>query len=133
MKLNEMSPQLTPVVAKKATKTVNAVKQGMRELSIGKASVTMNVMSPLKVEIIVEFPKWLDSSTIRIVYDEFERAIKNADVDGHIQKLELGNGVGEEFVEALLQGLKPGMKLNAEAFFPTFAYEITWQNILPKK
>ena len=31
------------------------------------------------------------------------------------------------FVEAILQGLKPGMTVKAEAFFPTLAYEVKWE------
>jgi hypothetical protein len=69
---------------------------------------------------------------IDAVDDDFKFALKQADVDGHIFKLEVGNATGSHFVEAMISGLKPGMTVKAEAFFPTLEYEITFKQIMKK-
>lgn len=130
MKLNEMSPVLTPVISKKASKTLNAVKKAIKPF--GKADVQMNVLSETSVEIVAEFQHWLRSETIDEVYDEMKYVINKADEEGHLFSVDVGNGVGADFVEAILSGLRPGMPVKAEAFFPTIAYEVKWKNVMKK-
>jgi hypothetical protein len=70
---------------------------------------------------------------INEAYSDITRAIVKADVNGHIQKQE-ETGSGANFVEALLTGLRPGMKpVMVEAFFPTLMFDITWKNIVSSK
>lgn len=129
MKLNEMSPVLTPVISKKATRTFNTVKKESKRF--GKANAEMKVLSETSVRIDLDFQHWMRPESIDDAYDELSYAIKKVDVEGHIHSLdEVGHGA--EFVEALLTGLKPGMKLSAEAFFPTLSFEIKWKNIIKK-
>lgn len=130
MKLNEMSPVLTPVISKKASKTLNAVKKAIKPF--GKADVQMNVLSETSVEIIADFQRWLPPETIDEVYDEMKYVINKADEEGHLFSVDVGNGVGADFVEAILSGLRPGMPVKAEAFFPTIAYEVKWKNVMKK-
>lgn len=118
-------------VSKKANRALSASKKALK--SFGKFKVEMNVLSPLSVEIVVEFQQWLREESIQDAYDKFIYAIKQSDTDGHIEKIEDGNGNGPKFVEALLSGLRPGYKVIAEAFFPTLAYEVTWKNVVTKK
>lgn len=131
MKLNEMSPVLTPIISKKATKTLNAVKKALKPY--GKSDIQMNVLSETSVEIVVDFQKWMAPETILDAYQEMEYSIKKADEEGYLFSVTIGNGHGADFVEAILQGLKPGMTVKAEAFFPTLAYEVKWKNIIKKK
>lgn len=131
MKLNEMSPVLTPVISKKASKTLNAVKKALKPY--GKADVQMNVLSETSVEIVADFHLWLRPETILDAYQEMEYSIKKADEEGHLFSVTVGNGVGADFVEAILSGLRPGMPVKAEAFFPTLAYEVKWKNVIKKK
>jgi hypothetical protein len=130
MKLNEMSPVLTPVISKKATKTFNAVKKALKPY--GPAVFEMKTLSETSVEITADFQRWLAPETILDAYQEMEYTIKKADEEGHLFKVEVGNGVGADFVEAILSGLRPGMPVKAEAFFPLLAYEVTWKNIIKK-
>lgn len=70
---------------------------------------------------------------VEAVCSDITDTIYDADVDGHINKLE-EDGSGPQYAEALLQGLKPGMKpIMVEAFFPTFIWEITCKNIISFK
>lgn len=131
MKLNEMSPVLTPIISKKATKTLNAVKKALKPY--GKSDIQMNVLSETSVEIVADFHVWLRSETILDAYEEMAYSIKKADEEGYLFSVTFGNGHGADFVESILQGLKPGMTVKAEAFFPTLAYEVKWKNIIKKK
>lgn len=63
-----------------------------------------------------------------------KHAITSADKEGYISSIEIGEvSVGENFVEAILSGLRPGMPVIAEAFFPTISYEVKWKNIMKCK
>lgn len=128
MKLDEMVNVLTPPTAKKAAKTLSAFKKRIK--SFGKAEVEMKLLSPTSVEIVAEFQHWLSPESIDDVYSEMEDVIKKADTEGHIMTVEVGNGVGANFVEAILSGLRPGMPVKAEAFFPTIAFEVKWKNLM---
>ena len=99
----------------------------------GKAKFEMKVLDPLKVQIIIEMQKFMHPESIEDAYSELTRTITKADVNGHIHKLE-ESGSGTQFVEALLTGLRPGMKpIMVEAFFPTIMFDITWKNIVSSK
>lgn len=131
MKLFEMAAdkQLTPVIAKRATKVVNAIKKAVK--NYGKNTVTLNVLTETSARIDIDFHQWMRAESITDIYDELSYLIKKTDVEGYINSLE-EVGHGAEFVEALLSGLKPGMSLRAEAFFPTISFEIKWKNIIKK-
>jgi hypothetical protein len=96
-----------------------------------KLSVTVD--SPYKATVTIDFQNWMRPETIDDVDEMFKDALKRADVNGHIHQLEVGAAHGSEFVEAMLSGLKPGMSLKAEAFFPTLEYVITFKQIVSKR
>ena len=131
MKLLEVAgATLSPDIEKKSNKIFSAVKK--ETARYGKAKFEMKALEPLKVQIIVEMQKFMHPEDINDAYSEITRAIVKADVNGHIQKQE-ETGSGANFVEALLTGLRPGMKpIMVEAFFPTLMFDITWKNIVSK-
>lgn len=132
MKLFEVTTMtLKPDVQKKAEKTLKAVKKEMTRY--GKCDVELKPLSEVQCEIMVDFHRYMHPEDIDQAYDDFKDAIKRSDAEGHIFKIEDGNGVGSQFAEALLTGLRPGMVVKAEALFPTLAYEITWKNIVSRK
>jgi hypothetical protein len=93
----------------------------------------VKVESPYKARITIDFQRVMDPKSIIAADEDFEFALSTADVNGHIHKLEVGNSNGPEFVEAFLSGLRPGMKLNAEAFFPTLEYVVTFKQVISRK
>lgn len=123
---------LTPAIRIKAAKTLNAVKSLVK--SYGQAKVEIVVITETSVEIVVDFQHWLRPETIGDVYDEMRNIILKADTEGHIFSVSAGDhAVGEHFVEAILSGLRPGMPVKAEVFFPTISYEIKWKNVISRK
>ncbi len=121
---------LDPEVSKMASKTMTEVKANLK--SFGKADYQIVPKSAFKAEIVVNFKKVLDPRMIRNASALFYDAIDEADVNGRTASIqETGNG--ENFVEAVIAGLKPGMVVKAEAFFPTLSYEITWKQMIKKK
>ena len=125
-------PTLTPVITKSASKTLKAVKAILK--SYGKANVQMNVLSETSVEFVADFQHVVSPSGIQNVYVDMKHAITSADAEGYISSIEIGEvSVGEHFVEAILSGLRPGMPVIAEAFFPTISYEVKWKNIINRK
>lgn len=91
------------------------------------------VTSPYEARMTIEFQNVLDPKSIDYADEDFKDALKRADVNGHIHKLEVGNATGSEFVEAILSGLKPGMMVKADAFFPTLEWVITFKQIVSRK
>lgn len=129
---NTSTTVLNTVIAKNATRTLNAVKTILK--SYGKANIYMNVLSETSVEIVADFQHIVSPGGIQNVYIDMKYAINSADKEGYISSIEIGEvSVGENFVEAILSGLRPGMPVVAEAFFPTISYEVKWKNIMKRK
>lgn len=110
--------------AKRTERAINDALKSWFEIRGEKVVVTKEADNVFRFTI--DFKHWMRSSTIADVDREFEDAIKRSDKEGHMKSVELGNANGDEFVEALLSGLRPGMKVIAEAFFPTLEYVVTW-------
>jgi hypothetical protein len=126
------TPVLNTVIAKNATRTLTAVKTILK--SYGKANIYMNVLSETSVEIVADFQHIVSPGDIQNVYIDMKSAINSADKEGYISSIEVGEvSVGENFVQAILSGLRPGMPVVAEAFFPTISYEVKWKNIMKRK
>lgn len=121
---------LTPDIQKKANRIFNAAK---KEISrYGKCKAELKPVKDNKIEIIFEMQHFMHPGDIKNAYEDVTDAIKKADTEGHIFDLQ-ETGSGENFVEALLTGLRPGMKpVMVEAFFPTFMWDITWKQIISK-
>jgi hypothetical protein len=121
---------LTPDIQKKATRIFNAAKKEMARY--GKSKAELKPVKDNMVELIFEMQRFMHPEDIKAAYEDVTDAIKRADTEGHIFKLE-ETGSGEHFVDAMLGGLRPGMKpIMVEAFFPTFMWDITWKNIVSK-
>ena len=132
MKLTEMQDiVLIPMVSKKSAKLLQRMKKAV--LQYGPATVTARPISPTTVEFIAEFHRWLRPDSIEDVYSDMAHEVHLLDEEGWVHTDGPGdNAVGAEFVEAILMGLRKGMKLDAEAFFPTLSYEVKWKNIISK-
>jgi hypothetical protein len=113
-------------IDKYATRTKRAVEAALKSwMEVRGEKVEMTKLAENKFQFEIDFQHWMRSETIADVNREFEDAIRRSDKEGHIFKIE-ADGVGDEFVEALLSGLRPGMKLTAEAFFPLVSFTVTW-------
>jgi len=132
--LNE-SAEVSREMQTNFNRTAAAVRKTLKPWFENKEQVRVEVLSEKSAKFLIEFNYWMRPETIVDVHNEFEEAIKKADVNGHIQSIEEGNSTGEHYVEAMLGGLKPGMKVKAEAFFPTMEKIVTWQIVTrrPKK
>lgn len=117
--------------AKRTERAINAALKSWFE--VRGERVVVNKEAENVFRFVIDFNHWMRPSTIADVYREFEDAIKRSDKEGHMKSVEQGNSVGDEFVEAMLSGLRPGMKLTAEAFFPTLEYVVTWQVVTRRK
>lgn len=95
--------------------------------------LTVTVQGTHEATMTIDFQNWMRPETIDDADDMFKDALKGADVNGHIHKLEVGNAHGSHFVEAMLSGLKPGMNIKSEAFFPTLEYVITFKKIMSRR
>jgi hypothetical protein len=132
--LNE-SAEVSREMQQNFNRTAAAIRKELKPFFEQKETVKVEVLSPNSAKFTIDFNYWLREETIRDVHQEFEDAIKKSDVNGHIQSIEEGNSHGDQYVEALLSGLRRGMKVKVEAFFPTAEKIVTWQIVTrrPKK
>jgi hypothetical protein len=132
MNLAEMvSNTLDPSVAAKTKKVMNAFASELKRFD-KKAKVEMEVVGPFHVKITSDLQHYMSPEDINNMWEDLTDAVSKADTEGHIFKME-EEGSGEYFVQGLLSGLRPGMKLNAEAFFPTVGFSIKWKQIVSSK
>jgi hypothetical protein len=132
MKLNEVATALTPDIAKKANKAVKFIKSEIK--NSGKYTLTVEPKSENKAVFVMEFQRYVPELDMKAIDEDFKFAIEQSDEEGHIFKIEVGDAAhGYKFVDSILGGLRPGMEIKAEAFFPTFAYEVTWKMIMKKR
>lgn len=129
----------TDVVSKEMytniSRTTKAVKTEIKRYSEQKEQVIVKVDAPNKATYLIEFNRYMDPKDIVSMHKDLVDAIKASDVNGHIQSIEDTGSSGEGTVEAILGGLRKGMKVLPEAFFPTVQYTVTWQIVTrrPKK
>ena len=135
MNLNEVTGTFDPSFAKYLKKAEGAVRSELKSYFKHKPSPKLEVTfeKPFEARVTLDFQQWLHPGDIDAVDEDFADALKKADVNGHIHKLEVGNAHGSHFVEAMISGLKPGMTVKAEAFFPTLEYVITFKQIISKR
>ena len=95
-------------------------------------NLEIKLESSYKARITLEFQHWLDSKDIDAADEDFKFAIEQADTEDNIHKLEIGDASGSEFYEVVLGGLRPGMNVKAEAFFPTLEYVVTFKQLIRK-
>jgi hypothetical protein len=132
MKLNEVATALDPTISKKVQKTLKFIKSELK--NSGKYELTVNPLAENKAEFVIDFKHYVHEMDMKAIDENFEFAIKQADEEGHIFKIEVGDGAhGYKFVDSILGGLRPGMTVKAEAFFPTFSYVVTWKMIMKKR
>lgn len=125
------APEFAKYLRAAEKKVRNDLASYFRHKPAPKLEVT--IVKPYEAKMTIEFQNYLDPKSIDYADDDFKDALKRADVNGHIHKLEVGNATGSEFVEALLSGLKPGMNVKSEAFFPTLEYVITFKQIVSRR
>ena len=132
--LNE-SAEVSREMQTNINRAATAIRKTMKPWFENKETLSVQTLSENSAKFTIEFNHWMRPETILDANEEFEDAIKKSDVNGHIHKIEEGNSTGEHFVEALLSGLRPGMKVKVEAFFPTMEKIVTWKIVTrrPKK
>ena len=132
MKLNEVAVALNPDIAKKANKAVKFIKSEIK--NSGKYSLTVEPKSENKAIFVLSFQRYVPEEDMKAIDEDFKFAIEQSDSEGHIFKIEVGDEAhGYKFVDSILGGLRPGMTVKAEAFFPSFSYEVTWKMIMKKQ
>lgn len=129
MNLLEVKAMLNPEAAKKTNRSFAAAKKCAGRFMKFKAQLIE--MSPTSAKIYIEAQHWLPSESIVDAFKEINDAIVASDTQGHLASV-VEDGSGEHFLEAVLSSLRPGQPVIAEAFFPTFIFEITWKNIVSK-
>ena len=136
MNLNEVTEvSAAPEFAKYLKAAERQIKSELNSYFKQKPSpkLEVSVKSPYAATISIDFQNFMHPADIDAADENFKDALKKADVNGHIHKLETGNSVGSNFVEVVLSGLKPGMTVKAEAFFPYLAFEVTFKQIVSRR
>jgi len=122
----EAEETISPEMQKNFNRTAVSIRKAMKPWVEQREVLSVATTGQNKATYTIEFNHWLREETIGEVCKEIEDAIKKSDVNGHIHKIE-DHSSGEQSVEALLSGLRRGMKLVPEAFFPTIEFVVTWQ------
>lgn len=125
------TPTLDKSIVSKSTAISKAFERELKRWDKS-ARVEIEPLGPFNARITSDLNRWFDVEDIKIIWEECKSAIEKADTAGDIFKIE-ENGSGEHFVEALLSGLRPGMPVVAEAFFPTIGFDIKWKQIINRK
>ena len=118
-------------VATKTKKVVGAFTTELKRFD-KKAKVEVEILGPFTVRFTSQLTKYFDKRDIEVMWQDLAEAVIKADEAGHIFKID-EDGSGEDFVRGLLTGLKPGMVVKAEAFFPTVGFTIKWKQIISTK
>lgn len=128
-----LEQSLSSDVTKKASRTALAIKKALKPYMLHGEKLEVQPLAENKAAFTIDFNRWIRSENLSEIWDEMRLAIESADLEGHLHKVEIGNGSGDEYAEALLQGLRPGMKVDAAAFFPTIEYIVTWKMIIKRR
>jgi hypothetical protein len=132
MKLTEVVTTLDRSLNGKVDKTIKYIKSELK--NSGKYELTVKPLGENKAEFIIDFKHYVSEMDMKAIDENFKFAIDQADKEGHIFKTEIGDAAhGFKFVDSILGGLRPGMTVKAEAFFPTFSYAVTWKMIMKKR
>lgn len=132
MILREMSePNLDPATAKKMAKVVKAFTAQVKKYDKA-AKVSMTVTGEFSADIHADMQRWFNQDDMSNVWEDTKYAVERADDAGHIHTL-IEDGSGIEYSTGLLSGLRPGMKITVDAFFPVIGYKIKWKQIISKK
>jgi hypothetical protein len=132
MKLTEVVTTLDRSLNGKVDKTIKYIKSELK--NSGKYELTVKPLGENKAEFIIDFKHYVSEMDMKAIDENFKFAIDQADKEGHIFKTEIGDAAhGFKFVDSILGGLRPGMTVKAEAFFPTFSYVVTWKMIMKKR
>ena len=131
MKLNEVAVALTPDIQKKADRALKYIKSELK--GTPKYKIRLEVLSSNKVDIILAFERCIHEKDLKAIDEDLKFAIEQSDKEGHVFKIEDSTQAhGYQYLDALLSGLRPGMTLKAEAFFPSLGYEVTWKQIMKR-
>jgi hypothetical protein len=120
-------------MTRNVNRTASSIRKNLKSYFERKEQVVVKTIGPFEASFTIDFNYWMRPETILEVHKEFVDAIKASDINGHIHAIEDGNSTGEHYVEAMLGGIKRGMKISAEAFFPTMEYVVKWKQIIKKK
>lgn len=133
LRLAEESTAVSKEIQSNINRTAKEIRTGLKSYFERKEQVRVEVLAPNKAIFMIEFNRWMSSEDIVEMHKDFVDAIKKADTNGHVFKIEDTGSSGEGTVEVLLGGLRKGMKVIPEAFFPTVEYTITWTIVSSRK
>ena len=126
LRLAEESTAVSKEIQSNINRTAKAIRTELKSYFEQKEQVRVEVVAPNKAIFGIEFNRFMHPEDIVEMHKDLVDAIKKADVDGHVFKIEDTGSSGEGTVEAILGGLRRGMKVIPEAFFPTVEYTVTW-------
>ena len=133
LRLLEDHPVISHEMRTNFNRTATKIRQQLKPFLSNKEALQVEVLAENSVKYSIEFKHWMRPEEILDMHNVCEQAIRGADINGHIQAIEEGNSTGEHFVEAMLSGLRPGMKLKVEAFYPTMEKIVTWKVVTSRK
>lgn len=134
MKLTELneSMELAPLPKKYASRAERFVRSELGS-TMSSAKLTVVPEGTHKAKFVLDFERAVRPEDLKAIDEDFRDSIRQSDKEGHIFKIEDGDASsGYEFGEVLLYSLRPGMKVSAEAFFPTLEYVVTWKQIVSR-
>jgi hypothetical protein len=113
-------------------RTTKAVKAEIKRYSERKEQVELTIQAPNKATYLIEINRYMHPEDIVAMHKDLVDAIRSSDENGHIHSVEDTGSTGEHAAEAVLTGLRKGMKVLPEAFFPTVQYTVTWKQIVSR-
>lgn len=129
--LSESTAAVSREMQQNIDKTKRALEKGLASWFEQKEKVEVEVLSENSAKFTIEFNHWLRPETILDVHRTAEDIVRAAKISGELFSVKI-DGTGEYAVEALLSGLRRGMPVKAEAFFPDVWITVVWKNIVSR-
>lgn len=128
--LEETAINYSPDIAKSVKRVEATIRKEFKRL--GPFSIEIDAVESHKVKFTVEMQRWLNytDKDFDLFESELKSSIDHADTDSKIFKVELPIWPTGQYYEAILGGLRPGMTLKADAFFPMFEVVVTWKKMI---
>jgi hypothetical protein len=87
----------------------------------------MTVLSPFSASYEFKYERVLDDRSFEAMIKDIQSVLRQADEEGHVHKID---DHSSNPAEVLLNSLRPGMKVDADAFFPTISFTVTWKQLM---
>lgn len=131
LRLTEESTAVSKEMQLNITKTRIALEKELKSWFERGEKVQVQATSANSARYTIEFNYWMRPETILDVAKTAEEVVRAAKIPGELFKVEVDH-TGEYAVEAMLGGIRRGIMIKSEAFFPDFEIDVIWKNIVSR-